>query len=469
LCALSLLAGAALTGCRLSYELFDPDGSLGGAGSDGASGGSDGSSDGSGAGPAVGSGGTTSGGSGGAGTGGGSGGNDGAGGDPTTGGAGSGGASSGGASTGGASSGGASSGGAGSGGSSSGGTSSGGSGSGGSGGSVPIDYPVTTTADENDPGATPADPGQTGLSLREAINLANVTPGSQTIGLEPSSDLTLGSVLPTITGSIILVGESASLDFSAASSAAACLHSDASEVSIRDVEISGCNGEPVYLADDAATGLELIGSYIHDNGQPVSVYGTESLILGNYIASSGGAGLACYGSSPQIRDNRILDIDTDGIFLHAAASGAVLVGNLVVRADVGISLGSLTGATMWFNTIEASAGTGVSVGQASQIDFRNNIVTGSGTFGLNAADNRFTSITHNLLFQNASGDCNSCTPGAPYLTADPLYVNPGADDYTLSSTSPAVDAGVAVGEDRNGAGAGEYDGLGPDLGFIEVD
>src|SRR5258708_4367972 len=42
-------------------------------------------------------------------------------------------------------------------------------------------YTVTTLLDENDPGATAASPGGTGLSLREAIALANANPGNDTI------------------------------------------------------------------------------------------------------------------------------------------------------------------------------------------------------------------------------------------------------------------------------------------------
>src|SRR5688572_17262440 len=456
LASLLLPTSVALGGCRISYELLErTDGSLGGAGT----------SDGSGAGSSEGSGGSSSlGGADTGGDGGESGGSTSAGGS----GSGSGGAGSGSGGAGGGS-GGTSSGG--SGGSSGGAMGSGGvsgSGGSGSGGAPAIDYPVTTSVDENDAGATVASPGQTGLSLREALTLANETPGSQTIGLEPDATLVLESVLPLITDAAVLLGEGASLDFSSALSATACIHSQASNVAIRDVEVSGCTGEPIFLADVAATGLELLGSYLHDNGQAATIYGVGSLVVGNRITGSGATGLAAYGPSPQIRDNQILDHQNAGIFLHSAADGALLVGNLVARADVGVSFGSLSGATMWFNTVHACVGFGVSVGQATGVDFRNNIVTGSGTSGVNAADNRFTVITHNLFFENVSGACNSCTPGAPALMSDPEYVEESADDFSLQLTSPAINAGVDVGEDRNGSSAGNFDGSAPDLGCIEV-
>jgi len=328
---------------------------------------------------------------------------------------------------------------------------------------------VTTTADEDDPGATVGSPGQTGLSLREALDLANTTPGSQTIGLETATTYGLDAVLPLITEGMILAGEGASLDFSMAGTATPCINTNASDVTIQDLEISACNGEPIFMSNIASTGLEVLRCYIHDNGEGVTLAGTGTLIQGNRITNSGGTGLSINGPNAQIRDNEIFDSSTYGIYLANAASGFVLVGNLVVRSDVGLQLGvGVSGATLWFNTVEGSSGYGLSVGLASGLDFRNNIVTGGGSWALNATDARFTVITHNLLFGNASGGCNNCTPGAPYLTSDPQYANAGADDYSLGPTSPALNAGVDVGEDRNGASAGNYDGAAPDLGYLEA-
>jgi len=426
-----------LAGCRLSYELLGgTDGSFGGAGPGPSSVGGTSAGSGSGLGGAddPGDGGT--------------GGDSETGGSASTGGAGAGGAASAGGGSG-ASTGGASTGGA----------SSGGASSGGSGGSLPIDLPITTTADEDDSGATVGSPGQTGLSLREAVTLANSTPGAQTIALD-SATYALAAVLPVITEGLTLSGGNAILDFTAAPTATPCLQTNTSDVSIQDVEISNCKGEAIYMGGSGATGLEVRRSTFHDNGSGVTAYGTGTLIEGNLITGSGTSGLAIYGSDAQIRDNEIFDSGTHGIYLGGAADGVVLIGNLLVRSNIGISFGGLSGASVWFNTVDASAGFGISVGLANTIDFRNNVVTGSGTWGLNATDARFAVITHNLLFGNVSGGCNSCTPGAPYLTTDPLYANPGADDYSLGVGSPAIDAGVDVGE--------VYGGTAPDLGYLQA-
>jgi hypothetical protein len=69
-------------------------------------------------------------------------------------------------------------------------------GSGGSSG-IPIrDFVVTTGVDENDAGATVAAPGGAGLSLREAINLANGTAGHQVITFASGITVALASALP---------------------------------------------------------------------------------------------------------------------------------------------------------------------------------------------------------------------------------------------------------------------------------
>jgi hypothetical protein len=130
-------------------------------------------------------------------------------------------------------------------------------------------------------------------------------------------------------------------------------------------------------------------------------------------------------------------------------------------------MSGLTGATLWFNTIVDSSGTGVLVGAASNLDFRNNIVTGTAFYAVNGNASKFANFDYNLFFNNGSGDCNGCVLGANVIQADPQYVAPGADDYSLQITSPAVDSGVDLPVDRNGGGADSHDGLEFDRGYYE--
>jgi hypothetical protein len=73
-----------------------------------------------------------------------------------------------------------------------------------------------------------------------------------------------------------------------------------------------------------------------------------------------------------------------------------------------------------------------------------------------------------LSFGNGGAACNVCTQGPNSLEADPLFVNPAVDDYTLKAGSPAINAGTALGVDRNGASAGDFNGAEPDLGYRET-
>jgi len=81
---------------------------------------------------------------------------------------------------------------------------------------------------------------------------------------------------------------------------------------------------------------------------------------------------------------------------------------------------------------------------------------------------KLTGFGHNLFFANTSGDTNGCAAGANSLFADPLYLDSAADDFTLQATSPAINNGVDLGEDRNGSTAGNYNGAAPDRGYFET-
>ena len=147
---------------------------------------------------------------------------------------------------------------------------------------------------------------------------------------------------------------------------------------------------------------------------------------------------------------------------------ALPIGNLVVRADTGIGMGvGATGTVMWFNTIVQSAASGFNIGNSTTNDLRNNISAFNGAYAIVATDAKFTQQDYNGLFSNASGPCTVCTPGTHSVLLDPKFVSLASDDYTLQSSSPMINAGVAVGFDRNGSKAGDFDGTAPDLGFWE--
>lgn len=348
----------------------------------------------------------------------------------------------------------------------SGGTGAGGAGTGGI-ATVTGDYVVTTGADESDSGATVDAPGGSGLSLREAIGLSNATTGHQVISIEPGVTVSLGAGLPSVTETMALMGNGQAIDGSSAGNAT-CLYVDASDVLVSDIEVFGCTREPIFFV--SGSGNRLVNSHIHHNAQVVFIQGTGAIIEGNRFEDSALSSLGIYGPNAIVRDNVILDAGDRGIFVDRTGNGVLLTGNLIVRATTGIAFGGLTGATIWHNTIASSADVAVNVGQGSGVDMRNNLFTHSTNHGVHAVDDRFIVFDYNLFYGNGGGDCSGCTtlPGPNTVYDDPRYASLIADDFTLQPASPAIDAGTDTGEDRNGATAGLFGGLAPDMGYVET-
>jgi len=386
------------------------------------------------------------------------------------GGADSGGSDSGGnASTGGASTGGGSTGGASSAGGSGGSGASASGGSGGSGGTTTI-LTVTTDQDEEDAGATPASPGQTGFSFREAILYANAEPDHHEINFQGQYTINLTQPLPTITKTARVIGAvgpaAAAIDGTSAGASAPCLSVDASDVVIDELWIFDCQAEPV--AFESGSGNTFTNSLIVNAALPGTFYGDGPVILFNYWDSMDAGAIHVYATNAQVLANRIDDAVGTGIVVDDAANGAFLLANVLIRPGAGIELGATNVATLWHNTVVDSGAEGVTFNDTSIIDFRNNIVTGSATFGVASVSGQFNFFDYNLYFDNTSGNCSSCSLGVNDLTQDPLYVNPGADDFAPQPTSPAVDSGFDTGDDRNLELPGLFNGTGPDRGFIET-
>jgi len=76
----------------------------------------------------------------------------------------------------------------------------------------------------------------------------------------------------------------------------------------------------------------------------------------------------------------------------------------------------------------------------------NNIIAGSGAFGIATQDSSTGVINltnnYNLLFDNASGNYVGASAGADALAEDPLFTNPAAGNYRLQPASPAIDSGT---------------------------
>jgi len=325
---------------------------------------------------------------------------------------------------------------------------------------------VTTNADENDAGATPATPGGTGFSLREAITLANATAGAQTIGFKAGIVVAQTSPLPTLTQAATIIG--GVVNASAVTAKKECIVINGSSIVIDGLEIYGCRARPIYIIGGSSN--QITNCNVHDNDAGVET-GTSSgtLTIGpnNVIRNSGGSCVLINVDSAQVIDNRIDTCAANGVFLASSANSRV-IGNLILRGNPGIGTSSgTTNATIWHNTIALSGAMGMTAGSMTLGDVRNNIFALNGTYAFTGANGDFAFQDYNIYFGNPSGVCNGCTPGPNTSQLDPKFANVAGGDFTLLAGSPAINFGTILATDRNGAAPGNYNGTAPDAGYWE--
>jgi hypothetical protein len=386
-----------------------------------------------------------------------------------SGGGGSSGAGSGGGGSGGGGSGGGGSGGGGSGGGGSGGGGSGGGGSGGMGGMCcdGPDIVVTTGTDENTAGATQANPGGTGLSLREAINLANSTAGVQRIVMQGAIITAETSPMPIIAEGVTIVG--AVVDASGSTNKD-CFNIAAGPTVFDGMDLYGCKGRPIHVT--AGNSIQIMNSHLHNNSGQIAVEAavgsTSTIGPNNTIEGFTNNCVFIANTGALVVDNNVFNCGNAAVFLSATAVDTSVVGNLLHLSQngVGMSMGT-DQAKVWFNTIVQNTAAGIIIGSATNVDMRDNIIANNGSFGATAFAASFAAQDYNLFFGNGNTNCSACTPGVHSVLLDPQFTNAAGGDYTLKGTSPAINAGVDVGQDRNGASAGNYNGTAPDMGYWE--
>ncbi len=348
--------------------------------------------------------------------------------------------------------------------------SSGGGASGGSGGSNLTDIVVTTGADEADPDATVQSPGGSGLSLREALLIANAAAGEQTITLQSDLLIVLGSALPTITDALRMEYEPgvtglATIEATAVPGMSPCLAVDGSNVRLSGLVILNCPNEPVELT--SGSGNELNGNLFSNPGASVAVGGSNPVVLFNFVLGGGGAGIYVSADNAQILANWVQDTAGAGIVVANSASDATVFSNLVFGAPIGVVV-EAAHAKVWHNTFSGNDA-GLYLSGATRVDFRNNIIASSSSFGIIGSSGDFAELGYNLFHQNAAGNCSDCALDGTAILADPLFVNPAADDFTLQPDSPAIDMGADLGMDRLPFDAEDYAGAAPDIGFVEFE
>ncbi len=326
------------------------------------------------------------------------------------------------------------------------------------------DVVVTTLADEDDPLATPSRPGGTGLSLREAIRYANRFDGGVVIRFDGGMRLKAGVLPALMNARASIVGHGTSVDFRGA--AGDCLELDQG-ASAFGLELFGCAGTVVVLG----AGAQLAEARLHPGtagGAGPKLVGPGA-VLGprNEVFGFDGMGVSVRGTPSRIVGNAIHH-NKRGIDIGPVLDGVVVEQNDIYANDsFGVMVGR-SGNVVRFNTFHANGGAGVNGGPLTQnTEVRNNLFTAHGGTAVDLPEGDLGVREPNGFFGNAADFLPGVDGGSSNVLADPRYVNPDAGDFRLMPKSPAVNAGIDVGIDVNGASPGRYDFGSPDLGAHE--
>ncbi len=215
-------------------------------------------------------------------------------------------------------------------------------------------------------------------------------------------------------------------------------------------------------------------------GVGAGTYHTETVTIPGYVRLVGSGAedttIDAGGSGSPVTFDGVVQAEVTGFTLTGAGSpGVAVLGasnsitvtrNIIRDNPTGVAFSGRASGLVTFNTLVDNSGDGVSSsGYGSWVTVESNILSDNGT-GLHTLDQGHIFNEYNLLNNTTNYDDEAGTglvQGLHELVdVDPLFVDPGADNYRLQATSPAVDAASPFAEVP--AGGGEY----ADQGYREL-
>jgi parallel beta-helix repeat protein len=240
----------------------------------------------------------------------------------------------------------------------------------------------------------------------------------------------------------------------------------AHHIRIRDCEVKNAASNGI-LVSGGSDNNEFINLKVHDNGENDYEHGfyissANNVVENSEVYRNGGWGVHVYKSGGTavnnniIRNNKIYDNGQAGNhrgvgIILASGSGNMAYNNLIWgnKEGISVSLGA-SNSKVYHNTVYGNISGGIFIRSGStNAQIRNNIAYGNGGPQLSNTGSG-TLLSNNLV------------------DVDPKFVNAGAADFRLQSSSPAVNKGVTLSEvPKDYAGVSRPQGGSHDIGGYE--
>jgi hypothetical protein len=343
------------------------------------------------------------------------------------------------------------------------------------------DVLVTTNLDENDLNATPSMPGNTGLSLREAMKYVNGLAMAKVIHFKGPMTITTTALLPSLTapGASIVGRTGVLVDGNGlGGNQNAVIDLAGANTKLAWVGITNSPGYDVILdaAGTQVTECTLTGG--NQKGHAVLMFAQDEIcgprndISGFAGAMNGTSYAVALYSNPKTGKHVV-----DGNSIHdgwialqdEGYPGLVMQRNTIyANKSHGIVMFANDSATLIrFNTIDGNAGDGIHVpNNVMGADIRDNVISNNGGYGIGSTAGVMY-FEPNGFFNNTSGNVMGAMLGMSSTTTDPLFMNRGMADFRLRRASPCIDKGTDLGLDLNGPLPGNFNGSAPDFGANE--
>jgi hypothetical protein len=211
------------------------------------------------------------------------------------------------------------------------------------------------------------------------------------------------------------------------------------------------SGNGATLNNVTAISNNIDGINVKSNWVNVNINGCIANENGVDGTSGDGDGISYHNSTTGTIKYCFINNNIKSAVAHVGDSDLDMSYN-IFRDDTVGTLNSLvyfegTGTyNMYNNTIYSTGQTGngvdISTPTGPTLTFKNNIIYGFST-GLKKTAGTLTE-DYNLIYNTGTANYSGLTAGIHSISVDPLFTNAGSNDFTLQSSSPAIDTGLAI-------------------------